>query len=359
MKESQREASEFSSRLSLRAKRSNPLHRRMDGIASGSSPRNDNRGIALLIVLWVTTILTVMAFSFSVLTRAEGYGTLTFKEGLEKKFLAEAGIERGIMEIIFRSVNRNQTLTLEGKELWKLDGTAYAIDMGSGGCAVRVIDESGKVSLNGLTDSSGIILKNLLIRQGNSSENADIIVDSILDWKDADDLHRLSGAENDYYRSLPGPYKARDADFETLEELLLVRGITPEILYGTDETKGIIHFLTVHGKTAQVNLNAAPKEILAALPGGDAAMADRIIEFRASAETGVEDGVKELLGAAYPLMAPYVSFGPGGAPGIFSVEATGYKDTPKKGYSILATVAFEGLREYRYVYYKSPAEIMP
>jgi len=320
---------------------------------------NDNKGIALLIVLWVMTILTVMVFSFSVMTRAEGYGTLTFKEGMEKRFLAEAGIERGIMEIIYRSVNRNQTLTLEGKEPWKLDGTAYTVDMGKGGCAVRVIDESGKVSLNGLTDSSGIIVKKLLIQQGVSSENADIIVDSILDWKDADDLHRLSGAENDYYGSLPRPYKARNEDFETLEELILVRGITPEILYGTDKTKGIIHLLTAHGKTARINLNAAPKEILAALPGMDAAMVDRIIEFRASSEISAEGVVKEMLGAAYPLMAPYASFSPGGAPGLFSVEATGYKDAPKKGYSILATVAFDGLNQYRYVYYKSPAETIP
>jgi len=317
------------------------------------------RGIALLVVLWVMTILMVMIFSFSVMTRAESYGTMAFREGIEKKFLAEAGIERGIMEIIYRSVNRNQTVTLKGKEPWKLDGTVYNVDMGKGGCAVRVIDESGKVSLNGLTDSSGIILKNLLIHQGASPENADIIVDSILDWKDADDLHRLSGAEIDYYRSLPRPYKARNEDFETLEELILVRGITPEILYGTDKTKGIIHFLTAHGKTARINLNAAPKEILAALPGMDAAMADRIIEFRAASEIRGEGDVKELLGAAYPLMAPYVSFGPSGAPGVFSVEATGYKDTPKKGHSILATVAFDGPRQYRYVYYKSPAGIMP
>lgn len=317
------------------------------------------RGIALLIVLWVMTILTVMAFSFSLLTRAEGYGTLTFKEGLEKKLLAEGGIDRGITEIFYRAVNRNQTLTLEGREPWKLDGTPYTVDLGTGGCAVRVIDESGKISLNGLTDSSGIILKNLLIRQGVSSEDADIIVDSILDWKDADDLHRLSGAESDYYQSLRRPYKARNADFETLDELILVRGMTPEILYGTGKTKGIIHFLTAYGKTARINVNSAPRDVLAALPGMDSEMADRLIEFRTSAEIRGEGDISGLLGAAYPQMAPYVSFGFGGFPGVFSVEATGYRDSPKRGYSILATVAIDAPRQYRYVYYKNPAEMMP
>jgi general secretion pathway protein K len=320
--------------------------------------KTSQRGIALLIVLWVMAILMVAALSFSVMIRAEGHGAMAFKEGMEKKRLAEAGIERGILEIVYRSVNRNQTVTLEGKEPWKLDGTPYAVDMGKGGFVVRVVDESGKISLNGLTDSSGIIVKNLLIQQSVSPEDADIIVDSILDWKDADDLHRLHGAESDYYRSLSKPYASRNADFETLEELILVRGMTPEILYGTGKTKGVIHFLTVHGKTGRININAAPKEILAALPGMDAEMAERIIEFRTAAQIGGENAAKELLGAAYPLMAAHVSAAPG-ASNTFTAVSTGYRDDPKKGHSILATITFDASHRYWYVYYKSPVEILP
>ncbi len=319
--------------------------------------KTSRRGIALLIVLWVTAILMVMALSFSVMTRAEGYGAMAFREGMEKRLLAEAGIERGILEIVFRSVNRNQSVALEGMAPWKLDGTAYTVEMGNGGCQVRVIDESGKISLNGLTDSSGIILKNLLIRQGTSPEHADTIVDSILDWKDADDLHRLNGAEKDYYLSLPKPYEARNADFETPEELILVRGMTPEILFGTDQRKGIIHFLTVHGKSARININAASKEILRALPGMDAPTVDRIIEFRTFSEIGGDSGAMEILGAAYPLMAAHVT-ATAGASKTFALESTGYRDDPKKGYSILATITFDDSKRYRYVYYKRPVEIL-
>jgi general secretion pathway protein K len=315
------------------------------------------RGIALLIVLWVMAILMVVGLSFSVMIRAEGYGALAFREGMEKKRLAEAGIERGILEIIYRSVNRNRTVTPEGRETWKLDGTAYAVDMGKGGFVVRVIDESGKISLNGLTDSSGIIVKNLLMHQGVSRENAETIVDSILDWKDADELHRLHGAESDYYRSLPKPYASRNADFETLEELILVRGMTPEILYGTEKTKGVIHFLTVHGKTGRININAAPKEILLALPGMDAEMAERIIEFRNVSEIKGENAAPEIPGAASPPMAPHAS-AMSGASRTFTVASTGYLDDPKKGRSILATITFDGSHRYWYVYYKSPAEIL-
>ena len=53
-----------------------------------------------------------------------------------------------------------------------------------------------------------------------------------MDWRDKDNLHRLNGAEDDYYLSLPQPYKCKNGDFTSIEELLLVRGVTPEIFYG-------------------------------------------------------------------------------------------------------------------------------
>ncbi len=323
--------------------------------------KNPQSGIALVVVLWILTILMVMVFSFSVMTRGETYGLLAFKEGVEGKLYAEAGINRGIMEIIYRSVNQNQSVTLTGREPWRLDGTPYVIQGGDGGYQVRIMNETGKISLNSLTDSSGIVLKNLLINQGVAPENSDIIVDSILDWKDGDDLHRLNGAESDYYMSLPKPYKARDANFETLEELILVRGITPEILYGKDQKKGMISALSIHSTTNQISINAAPKEVLAALPGMNAAMVDRLMELRAVTEIqGLED-IKEIIGDSYPLMAPYITFtsASGTGPPVYSIEATGYKGNRKTGYAIAATVTFDGPHQYHYLYYKSPADITP
>jgi general secretion pathway protein K len=315
------------------------------------------RGIALLVILWVMTVLTAMAFSFTVMTRAESNGTLSFRERTEKKLLAEAGIERGIMEIIYRSVNRNQAVALAGMEAWKPDGTDHTVDAGRDGYVTRISDESGKIPLNGLTDSSGIVLKNLLVNFGTSTEDADAIVDSVLDWKDADDLHHLNGVESDYYLSLAKPYKAGNRDFETLEELILIRGITPEILYGTGDRKGIIRFLTVHGKTGRININAAPKEVLAAIPGMDAATVERIIAFRSSSEIRGDAAVRELLAAAYTLAAPYAG-AETGVSSLFTIEATGYTDDVKKGYSIVATVTVDPTHQVRYAYYKSPAEFV-
>jgi general secretion pathway protein K len=321
--------------------------------------KNPQSGIALLVVLWILMILTVIAFSLAVLTRGENYGLLAFKEGREKKFMAEAGINRGILEIIYHFVNQNQTVTFSGREIWRLNGTLYKIHMGSDNYQVRVMDETGKISLNGMTDSSGVVLKNLLINQGISPENTDIIIDSILDWKDGDDLHRLNGAESDYYMSLPNPYKARNADFETLEELILVRGMTEEILYGNKGKKGIINFLSLHNSANQINLNAAPPEILAALPGSNAGMVERLMEFRAVKEIYNAEEIKDIIGDSYTLMAPYITFASGAGSAVYGLEATGYKSDPRKGYSVAATIVFDNPSQYRYVYYKSPADIIP
>src|SRR3989337_1122912 len=209
------------------------------------------KGIALLMVLWVLTILMVIALSFSSMTRTETYSTLAFKEGAEKKLLAEAGIERAIMELFYRMQNIGMKTILEGSEVWKIDGTTYNGQTGDGNYNVRITDESGKVDINQITDAHSDILRNLFKNLEIPEDEVNSIVDCILDWKDPDDLLHLNGAEDDYYMSLPNPYKAKNANFDTLEELLLVKGMTSEILYGNDEKKGIINLLTIYSNKIQ------------------------------------------------------------------------------------------------------------
>ena len=90
-------------------------------------------------------------------------------------------------------------------------------------------NESGKVNLNRASEP---LLKMMLNNFEIEDADKNIIVDSIMDWRDKDNLHRLNGAEDDYYLSLPQPYKCKNGDFTSIDELLLVRGVTPEIFYG-------------------------------------------------------------------------------------------------------------------------------
>ncbi len=108
---------------------------------------------------------------------------------------------------------------------------------------------------------------------------------------------------------------------------------------------------------SKININAAPKEVLAALPEMTAGMVDRIVEVRASSTFRGIDDIKDIVGSSYAKMEPYISFAPGSTSEGYTVEATGYKGDQNKGYSILAKVVFDKPQQYRYVYYKCPVEI--
>jgi general secretion pathway protein K len=313
------------------------------------------KGIALLMVLWVLTILMVIVLSFSFLTRTETFATLSFKGGMEKKFLAEAGIERGIIEIFYRNEYQYQSIELPELGVWKTDGTVYQNQLGDGYYTVSITDESGKVDINTVSE---VVLKNIVINLGVQTDHADIIVDSIMDWKDLDDLHRLNGAESDYYMSLPNPYKAKDANFDTAEELLVVQGMTADILYGASNRKGLIDFLTVHSKTNLININTASKEVLMSLPGMSSEIADGILEYRQNKEIEYVEEVLAVIGENFQMATPYMTTE---GTGTFTIDASGYKTGEKGSYTVRATISTSGTGGaedmVRYLYYKSPIHL--
>lgn len=306
------------------------------------------KGFALLMVLWVLTLLMVIVFSFSAMARTEGFAALAFRQTIEKKFLAEAGMERGIAELLYMNANKNAAAVAPGSEVWRTDGRPYKILTDGGSYIISMTDEAGKVDINTTPE---VILRNLLRNSGIDLADADSIVDSLLDWKDQDDLHRLHGAEDDYYMSLPNPYKTKNADFETLDELLLVKGFTPEILYGTKGKSGIIQFLTINSRTDRININAAPREVLMAVPGITPELAEMIITIREGQD--VQD-IPGILGDNFSLASPYIDLT--GVSTTFTIESSGYRNTGKGGYTIRGTVALENSNSYKYLFYKHPVE---
>jgi general secretion pathway protein K len=314
-------------------------------------------GIALLIVLWVMALLIVISLSFSVMARTEIFSTLTFKEQMGNKYLAEAGLQRSIMEIYYRKANINIQATSPEKEIYRTDGTFYVAEMGIGYCKLSLTDESGKININAITDSTGIILNNLLVNMGIEKETADTIVDSILDWKDADDLTRLHGAESDYYMSLPNPYKAKNANFDSIEELLLVKGVTPKILYGDGKLPGLINFITIYSNTDKININAAAPEVLRAIPFMSDDTVQKIMDYR-TADNTRKDGSNLQAGLAgdYAKISPYITIADSN---VYAIELLGYKEKEngKKGYPLKAIIVIDSNDRYRVLYYQSPAKI--
>jgi len=311
-------------------------------------------GLALIMVLWILIVLSVIALSFAFMVRTEVYSTVSFRDGMEKKLLAEAGIERGIMELFYRSANKNQVSAVEGSEIVRIDGRENQGELGENKYSFRISDESGKININALTDANSIILSNLMVNLGIPGETANTIIDAILDWRDADNLVRLHGAEDSYYESLPVPYKAKNGNFDTLEELLLVRGVTPEIMFGSGNTPGLINFLTVYSKGGAININAAAKEVIMALPNMTSSMADAIIGYRESAELRGQQDVVAVIGPVFTTIAPYIGFAESN---VYTIEGKGMKQEEARGYAIRAVLAIESDNQHRYLYYKSPSDV--
>jgi len=88
----------------------------------GQDMIRSQKGIALLMVLWVITMLMTLVISFSFLTRTDAKSTIYFKEGTQEKFLAEAGMQRAIMEIYHRQTYRTETVVVEGNQVVRIDG---------------------------------------------------------------------------------------------------------------------------------------------------------------------------------------------------------------------------------------------
>lgn len=253
--------------------------------------KDQRGGVALILVVWIMVILVAMAGEFSYSMRTEVNIIRNFKEEEEAYQRAFAGIEQAKLEILTVKGSDYVYLNEEGILMFGENEEEKELErdvkLGSGKFQYVITDEDGKLNINTATVMQ---LKHVFLESGVDVSEVDTIVDSIVDWRDTNDLHMLNGAEEDYYRSLENPYSCKDAPFDSVEELLLVKGMTPEILYGTpkknEEEKegddeqnyeGVIQYLTVY-RSDRININTAPRIVLEAILGQGAA--DDIITLR-------------------------------------------------------------------------------
>lgn len=259
----------------------------------------NKNGVALLMVLWVLMLLTVIVGEFCYTMRTRVNITRNFKESTKAYYIAVAGVNKAIYEIIRQEVMPRKILSVDdgfgeaAAPAWRMNTDIPPEVFGSGAYAVRIENESGKVNIN-LADQK--LLKAMLSGVDMEDSEKDVIVDSILDWRDSDRNHRLNGAEDDYYQSLPEPYECKDDDFDSVAELLLVRGVTPEMYYQQfaycatvfpkSNKKGSSKSIRDKNKKNefdynQLNINSLSPEMWAALPGMTDELVADIGEYRA------------------------------------------------------------------------------
>jgi general secretion pathway protein K len=288
--------------------------------------QNSKAGFALIIAMIAIIVLSIMAATLAISMKVEM--TLARRANSEQQllWLGRSGVELARYVL-------SQEMQIPGEpydslnQIWAggpgdpsetnspLAGISLDnYQVGDGTISIKIIDLERKANINTATAAE---LQQVLTVMGVDADDISVVSDSIQDWIDADDSPRLAGAESDYYQSLTPPYYAKNAPIDDLSELLLVKGVTPEMYWGSNSTNhplstfqqkqqqlglgtspgeapdypfGLADIFTPIS-AGRININTADANVLQTLPGVDAAMAATIIQQRAGPDgvDGTED----------------------------------------------------------------------
>jgi general secretion pathway protein K len=214
----------------------------------------DRRGFALLAALWLLVALSVLGLEFGLRARERRLAAANVLEGGRAGAAADAGIAEA-HALLARLLDdpRRMLDPWGGSEVLLRDTVA----IGEAKYLVRLADAGAALNLNRATEDE---LRRLFTVLRVDFGLADRLAQSIMDWRDSDDLHRARGAEREDYLRAGAAVLPDNRPFDRLRDLRQVMGMTPEIY------ASVRPYLTLLG-SGQVNLNAAPRPVLLALPG--------------------------------------------------------------------------------------------
>lgn len=213
----------------------------------GAAPRQ--AGVALILVLWMLALLTVVANSVAFSVRTEFQATANLLATAQAEAAADAGVFRALYEL---------TKPESDSQRWQANGATHAWAFGDALVEVRISDESGKIDLNAAPAS---LLAGLFKALDVPDAEALALADAVVDWRDADSLRSLHGAERDDYVAAGRPSGPANAPFQSIAELRQVLGMN-ERLYRLLEP-----LITVYSRRNTVNAAVAAPAVLLALPG--------------------------------------------------------------------------------------------
>lgn len=253
-------------------------------------------GIALIIVLWILTLLMLIASSFihAMRTEINIVGNAGTRARLEAA--ANAGVQRAILEMV---------KPLQMPDRWNTFGVPQSWDFNGQVMQVSILDESGKIDINVGNEA---LMRGLFRSQGATEEEAVALMDAVLDWRDADSVKRLHGAEEAEYAAAGLSYKPANATFQSIEELRLVLGMTPALY------QRLAPLITIYSRHGGINAQIASRDVLRAIPNVTDAQIDEYLKLRELARSNKQP---------IPIFAP-ASLYPGFGNGVMNVrvEAT-------------------------------------
>jgi len=224
-------------------------------------------GVAIILVLWVTVLLTVIASSFALSARVEGVQAKMVFDTTKARYLAEAGLHRAVYEL------RNP----DPDSRWMADGRKYEMEFGGAKIEIKITDETGKIDINLANEE---LLTGLFASLGMSDDEASTLAQRVIDWRDNDNIKGFDGAEDEDYESEGYAYGAKDALFDTVPELQQVMGVSYEMYRQLEDA------ITVYSGSRNINLAYAGERALMALDGVEREDARQFIEEREQTEKG-------------------------------------------------------------------------
>jgi general secretion pathway protein K len=230
------------------------------------SARRNNRGSALLMVLWLTAALSAIGLAVASNVRGETERTETNVDDTRSYFIARGAIQRAALHMLWGRSFRTE----DGRPMYHIFGSpSIDLTFPAGDVHVDVIPETSKLSANASPPED---IFRLLQALGTPADKSVEITAAIVDWRTpADQLH--PSPFDSFYLSQSPSFTARHASFQQDEELLLVKGMTPEIYYGSSLDKsraGLRDCLSVYGSAAGVDINTAQPATLEAVGLGTA-----------------------------------------------------------------------------------------
>ncbi len=219
-------------------------------------------GAALILVLWVSALLAVLAGAFAISARTENLQARYLFESARARAIAEAGLAWAVV----------QAREVDPETRWIADGRAYEVEFEGATIELRLHDETGKIDIN-FADQQ--LLMSLFQQAGGlDQQDAERLAAAVIDWRDADDLLTPGGAEGPEYEALGLPYGPKDGPFDTVDELQQVAGMDYSLF------KKLEPAITVYSSRPTPNPAFAPAEALAALPGMTSDLAQQFVEQR-------------------------------------------------------------------------------
>lgn len=220
-------------------------------------------GIALVLVLWLTVLLTVIVSGFAYSMRTEALAARNAVAQAQARELADGAVSRVAFELM-----RPRMLG----ETWLADGNVHYWNDQGASIAASAVDESGKIDLNTGSDQ---LLKALLETAGGvDADTAAHLVDAIDDWKSPGDVKRPNGAKTAEYQAAGLTYGPADAPFETIADLRRVLGMTSALYAAVADS------LTIFSKQSGVNPAFASRTVLLAFPNATPDVVDAYIAQR-------------------------------------------------------------------------------